>query len=59
MKSLKKSKNRKLFGVCGGLAEYLDIDPSFIRIGFVIGSFLTGSVLFWIYILLAIILPSE
>ena len=29
---LKKSKNKVLFGVCGGLAEYWDMDPTLVRI---------------------------
>lgn len=31
-KKLKKSKDKVLFGVCGGLAEYCDIDPTIVRI---------------------------
>jgi phage shock protein C len=56
---LVKSKNRSLFGVCGGLAQYFGIDVSVVRILFVIGFFFTGSMLLWIYLLLALILPSE
>jgi len=59
MNKLQKSKNRMLFGVCGGLAEYLGIDTSFVRIGFVIGTFATGTLLLWLYLLMAIILPKQ
>lgn len=59
MNKLQKSKNKMLFGVCGGIAEALGIDPSLVRIGFVIGAFLTGSLLFWIYLLMAIVLPKQ
>jgi phage shock protein PspC (stress-responsive transcriptional regulator) len=60
MKRLKKNKyNKVLFGVCSGLADYFNLDPVFMRLVFVCGAFLTGSILFWVYILLAIILPSE
>jgi phage shock protein C len=59
MNKLLKSKNRKLFGVCGGLATYLSVDPSIIRIIFVLGTIFTGSALFWIYILLAMVLSNE
>jgi phage shock protein PspC (stress-responsive transcriptional regulator) len=60
MVKLKKNKhNRVLFGVCSGIADYLNIDTALIRIIFVIGTFLTGSLLLWLYLLLAIILPSE
>lgn len=59
MNKLLKSKNRKLFGVCGGLATYLGVDASIIRILFVLGTIFTGSALFWIYILLAMVLSDE
>ena len=31
-------------GVAGGLAEYLDVDPVAVRIGFVVASFLLGGI---------------
>lgn len=31
-KKLTKSKDKRIFGVCGGIAEYFDIDPVFLRI---------------------------
>ncbi len=58
-KLIKNKYNKMLFGVCSGLADWLNIDATLIRLAFVIGAFLTGSLLFWIYVLLAIILPSE
>ena len=33
---LVKSKDRKLFGVAGGVAEYFDIDPTIVRVGFAV-----------------------
>lgn len=57
--NLCKSKKRTFFGVCQGLANYTGIDVSAIRLGFVFGSIFTGSILFWIYIILALILPLE
>jgi len=59
MKKLQKSKNKMLFGVCGGIANSLEFDPSIVRIGFVIGTFVTGSLLLWIYLLMAIVIPKE
>lgn len=58
-KLTKNRHNKVLFGVCSGLADWLNIDTSLVRLAFVIGAFLTGSLLLWIYLLLAIILPSE
>ena len=55
---LVKSKDKKIFGVCGGLGDYLDIDPTVIRILFLIGFFFLGGGLL-LYIILAIAMPSE
>lgn len=45
-------------GVCGGLAEYFDIDPTIVRLAWVIliGCGGTG---FWLYIAAAIIIPKS
>ena len=37
-KRLVKSTDKKLFGVAGGLAEYFNIDPTIVRVGFVVAS---------------------
>ena len=60
MSNLHKSlKNRVIFGVCGGLSENLEIDPVLIRMGFLFGAIFTGSLLLWIYLALALVLPSQ
>lgn len=59
MSSLVKSKNKSLFGVCGGIAKWLNLDVSLVRIFFVLGAIFTGSLVFWAYILLALVLPNE
>jgi len=59
MSNLTKSKNKSLFGVCGGIAKWLNLDVSVVRILFVIGAIFTGSIVFWLYLLLALILPNE
>lgn len=59
MGQLTKCKNRTIFGVCCGLANFLGVDPTIIRILFVLGAFFTGSILFWIYLILGLILPNE
>ncbi len=49
-----------LAGVCGGLAEYLDTDPTFIRLAWVIVTIITGVVPGVIaYIVATIIIPGE
>ncbi len=59
MKRLYRSeKNRMIAGVCGGIAEYFNIDPTLVRLGFVALSFMFGGGVL-VYILAAIIIPKE
>src|SRR3954454_24085445 len=44
-------------GVCGGIAEYLSVDPSLVRLAFVIGTLWGVGLL--VYIVLAVVLPVE
>lgn len=55
----KSNKKRVLFGVCGGLSENSGIDAALIRIGFILGAIFTGSILLWVYLGLALVLPTE
>jgi phage shock protein C len=58
-KRLTKSKsNRMLFGVCGGLGEYFGVDPTLVRLVFVLLALLDGIGIV-IYIILAVIMPKE
>ena len=59
MKQLyKSSTDRKVAGVCGGIGEYLGIDPAIVRLGFVALSLLAGGGLA-VYIIAAIIMPER
>lgn len=56
---LYRSKNEKMIaGVCGGIAEYLDVDVTFVRIIFALLGFAYFSSLA-AYIVLAIIIPKD
>jgi len=44
-------------GVAGGLAEYFDIDPTLVRVLFIVGVFLGGGIL--AYIILWIVVPEK
>lgn len=58
MKKLYRSKtNRKLCGVCGGLGEYLDTDPTLIRLAAVLCACTGFGVI--VYIAAAIIIPEQ
>jgi len=50
-------QDRMLAGVCGGLAEYLGIDSTLVRLGFLILLFASG-IGFPIYIILLIVMPN-
>lgn len=50
-------KDRLLFGVCGGLAEYLNVDPVLVRLVFVLLTFVGGAGVI-AYVVLAIIMPQ-
>lgn len=58
-KKLTKSRtDKKLFGVCGGMAKYLDCDSTLIRLGFVVAAFGFGCGVV-AYIVAALIMPFE
>lgn len=54
----KSSTDKKVCGVCGGIANYFDVDPTVIRLIWVIFTFVGGSGLI-AYIIAAIIMPDE
>ena len=59
MKKLFRSSNRIFAGVCGGIAEYFDLDPTLIRVVYVILSmFSAGFPGLLVYIILMILMPN-
>jgi len=54
----KSADNRVLAGVCGGIGEYLEIDPTIVRFVFVIFA-LWGGIGLIAYIVLAFIMPES
>ena len=57
-KLYKSSTDKKLAGVCGGLAEYFNIDSTLVRLGWVVFCALGGSGLL-AYIIAALIMPDR
>ena len=49
---------RRISGVCGGIAQYFNMDPTIIRLLFVLGLLFVGGT-FWAYIILMLIIPEE
>jgi phage shock protein C len=52
-------RDRMLAGVAGGMADYLGIDPSLVRVGWAILILASGGALLLVYILMAFIVPEE
>ena len=57
-KLYKSSTDKKIAGVCGGIAEYFGIDSTLVRLGWVVFSLLGGSGLL-AYLIAAIIMPDQ
>ena len=59
MKKLYRSETNKMIaGVCGGIAEYFDIDATLVRLGFAVFSIIGGSGIL-LYLAAAIIIPKK
>ena len=57
-KLYKSNTDKKIAGVCGGIAEYFNIDATLVRLGWVVFSLLGGCGLL-AYIIAAIIMPER
>ena len=58
-KVYRSRSNRVIAGVCAGLGEYLNVDPTLVRLLFAIGAVLGFGSAFIIYIVLMIVVPEE
>ena len=59
-KKLKRSQNKMISGVCAGIAEYFEFDPTLVRIAYVLLSFFSaGFPGLLLYIILAIVMPVQ
>ena len=57
-KRLTRSNNKMIGGVCAGLAEYLDLDPTIVRIVWVLMVFFTGFGGL-LYVILWLVMPKQ
>lgn len=57
-KLYRSETDEHIAGVCGGLADYFDVDSSLVRIAFVLFALMGGPGIF-LYIILWVVLPSE
>lgn len=54
----RSNENKVIAGVCGGIAEYFDMDPTLIRLAWILFCVLGGSGVL-AYIIAAIIIPER
>ena len=58
-KKLMRSANKMLAGVCGGIAEYFEIDPTIVRVGYVaLTIFSAGFPGLLLYIIMLLLMPQ-
>ena len=58
-KKLRRSNDKMIAGVCDGLAHYFDLDPTVIRIVYVLLSIFTAFAGVLVYLILWLIMPKE
>ena len=59
-KRLTRSSNRMLAGVCGGIADYFEIDPTLVRVGYAaLSVFSAGFPGLLLYIILCVVMPTD
>jgi phage shock protein PspC (stress-responsive transcriptional regulator) len=60
MKKLYRSRrDKKLFGLCGGIAELLNVDATLLRILLIVLTVFTSGALILVYILAGLVVPKE
>ena len=55
---MRSTTDRRIAGVCGVIAKYLNVDPTVVRIIFLV-ALLCGSVGFWAYLIVWIAAPED
>ena len=57
----RSTTNRQIAGVCGGVGEFFGIDPTIIRILYLVGAIFPGFILggLIMYFVLALIIPND
>lgn len=59
VKKLTRSTNKVLAGVCGGIAEYFEIDPTLVRVAYAaLTIFTTGFPGVLLYIIMLLLMPK-
>ena len=50
--------DRKICGVCGGIAAYLNLDPTLVRLLWALATLCAGLSI-WVYIICAFVIPEQ
>jgi len=58
-KLYKSRTDKKLFGICGGLAKYLGMNSTVLRVIFIAALFLSANTFLLVYVALAFVMPKE
>lgn len=58
-KLARSSYDKKLFGICGGIANYFGWDATIVRVIFLIGTILGFGSFLFIYIVLLFVMPND
>ncbi|MBV6394377.1 MAG: hypothetical protein KPEEDBHJ_03632 [Anaerolineales bacterium] len=60
LKTLTRNKsNRMIAGVCADLGDYLNIDPTVVRLLFVLGFFTFNGAMLFAYLIMALVTPEQ
>jgi phage shock protein PspC (stress-responsive transcriptional regulator) len=52
-------RERMMAGICGGLSDYLNCDPTLIRVAWVASIIFSGGMMLLVYFVLIFIIPNE
>ncbi len=58
-KLYRSATDRKIFGVCGGLGELLQVDSTLLRIVAVVGAVFSGGTVILLYVIAGLVIPEE
>lgn len=59
-KRLTRSNNKMIAGVCSGIAEYFELDPTLVRVGYLLLSFCSAAFPgLLLYIILVVVMPLQ
>lgn len=58
-KLYRSQRDKKIFGLCGGLAQHFHVDPTLLRLILVVTAFFSGGTTVLLYIIASMVIPKE